>query len=298
MSMGRRSTKIIVVVKRSSWTLAQHHRDAQRMQILAKRKDLTMRSVLSSHEEHQRTIEEMKAALPFLDADVEIHLGAGCQFDPRGADLVVTLGGDGTLLRASHSVASVPILGINSAPSHSVGFFCGAQAGGVRAAIQRALAGRMASQELTRMQVMVNRKVVTRRVLNEALFCHASPAATTRYMVEVDGWQEEHKSSGFWIGPAAGSTAAQQSAGGRRLPLKSQQLQFVAREPYTPQGESYRMVQRLFGPEERLLVRSKMREGRLFFDGPDQFVQVAFGDSLVFQRSAESVRILGLKRHR
>src|ERR1019366_7356859 len=45
-------------------------------------------------------------------------------FLAEGHDLVVTVGGDGTLLAASHGIGpGIGLLGVNSAPSHSLGFF-------------------------------------------------------------------------------------------------------------------------------------------------------------------------------
>lgn len=38
----------------------------------------------------------------------------------RGVDIVVTVGGDGTLLRASHFMdGEIPVLGVNSDPTQS-----------------------------------------------------------------------------------------------------------------------------------------------------------------------------------
>jgi len=140
----------------------------------------------------------------------------------------------------------------------------------------------------------VNDRVVAARVLNDALFCHASPAATSRYIVSLDGIEEEQKSSGFWIGPAAGSTAAQRSAGGKVLSLGSQKLQLVVREPYTPHGERYRLRRALVGPKECLVVRNKTSEGRLFFDGPSNVTEVGLGDVITFRRAATPLVLLGL----
>jgi len=147
---------------------------------------------------------------------------------------------------------------------------------------------------LTRMSVRVNGRVVTGRVLNEALYCHASPAATTRYILRLGDIEEEQKSSGFWIGPAAGSTAAQRSAGGRVLPLSSKKLQLVVREPYTPLGEKYRIVRALIPPGEVLTVRTKMHEAKVFIDGPDTAFDLAFGDTVEVTRSEDSLVLLGL----
>src|SRR5205807_7719678 len=138
----------------------------------------------------------------------------------------------------------------------------------------KALAGKLPSAVLTRMRVTKNGRTVAKRVLNDALFCHRSPAATSRYIVELGKVVEEHKSSGFWIGPAAGSTAAQRSAGGRVLPLPSPHLQLVVREPYTPEGEKLRLVRSLVAQGKELFVRSKIRDGRLFIDGPHEMAEI------------------------
>ena len=46
------------------------------------------------------------------------------EYDLSAFDLVITVGGDGTFLEASHHIkANTPILGVNSDPQRSVGFF-------------------------------------------------------------------------------------------------------------------------------------------------------------------------------
>ena len=98
--------------------------------------------------------------------------------------------------------------------------------------------------------------------------------------------------------PAAGSTAAQRSAGGKVLPLESDKLQLVVREPYTPKGERYRLRTFTVGPGEPIVVRSKMREAVIFLDGPDLVVKPEFGDVITFARSSEPLSLLGLATRR
>ena len=148
------------------------------------------------------------------------------------------------------------------------------------------------------MAVFLNDKPVATRVLNDALFCHRSPAATSRYRVRLGRIEERQMSSGFWIGPAAGSTAAQRSAGGQTLPLTSRVLQLVAREPYRPAGEKLRLTHALIEDGRKLVVQSEIRDGMLFIDGPDAPVKVERGDYLTFKRSSESVTVLGLSPRR
>jgi NAD+ kinase len=294
-STGRR---VVLVVKRSVYSVyVEEKRDKQLTRLLAAG-DPSVARLRASHEEHERTAGEVRRALAALGADVVLEASPSDSFDGSGVDLVVTVGGDGTLLAASHSVIDVPVLAVNSAPAHSVGFFCAASRADVVRVLEQAFAGTLRRTELARMRVTVGGCTVAARVLNDALFCHVSPAATSRYILELGDVREEQKSSGFWIGPAAGSTAAQRSAGGRVLPLTSPKLQLVVREAYTPHGERYRLKRALIGPDERLVVRSKIREGRLFFDGPSDVAAVTYGDVLEFSRASESLVLLGLSTHR
>jgi NAD+ kinase len=287
------------VVKRSAYReWVEERRDARMRKLLAGG-DATVARLRAAHEEHERTVRAVGKALAAHRAEVRDIPDPTRPFDAGGLDLVVTVGGDGTLLATSHSVDDVPILGINSAPSHSVGFFCGARgAGEVADALARAFAGDLKRAVLSRMQVSVSGAVVAARVLNDALFCHASPAATSRYILEIGRIVEEQKSSGFWIGPAAGSTAAQRSAGGRVLPLTSQKLQLVVREPYAPHGERYRVSKALIAPGDKLVVRSKIHDAKLFIDGPNEVVDVRFGDVVEATRAEQPLTLLGISAKR
>ena len=234
-----------MVAKRTAYRLFVEEEQDARITRLLKSDDPSVRRMRRSHEEHEGTVEEVARALDALGADVEWIRRAHAPYDPDGAALVVTVGGDGTLLAASHRVGRTPIVGVNSAPSHSVGFFCGVKKGHVHKALRQALEGKLRAVSLSRMSVHLNGKVISTRVLNDALFCHRSPAATTRYILRFGRVVEEQKSSGFWIGPAAGSTAAQRSGGGKILPLTSTDLQLVVREPYTPAGEKLKITRAL-----------------------------------------------------
>lgn len=153
------------------------------------------------------------------------------------------------------------------------------------------------------MRVDLNGKCLHARILNEALFCHASPAATSRYILRIvrgDGTSEEEdqRSSGMWIGPAAGSTAAQKSAGGRVLPLESTHIQYVVREPYTPAGGHFHFAKGRLDEDGKLVLRSKIREAKVFLDGHRIVHAVTIGDVLEMRRSKEPLTVLGIARKR
>ncbi len=295
MARARRP-RVAVIIKRTTYgklVLEVHDPLIAR---LLRRRDPSVGRLKQSHEDHESTMREVEAALASLGAEVVFRGGPRARV-PARTDLVVTVGGDGTLLAASHLIGDgTPLLGINSAPGHSVGFFCGATKGAVKETIARALAGDLPATELARMRVDLNGKALHARVLNEALFCHSSPAATSRYLMKLGRVEEEQRSSGLWVGPAAGSTAAQRSAGGRVLPLESKRIQYVIREPYTPAGERLRFVRGLIEDGDELVLRSKMREARVFLDGHRIVHSVTMGDVLTMRRSDESLTVLGIAK--
>ena len=215
-------------------------------------------------------------------------------------DLVITLGGDGTLLWASHAIGQdTPMVAINTAPQDSVGYFCAGTREDLESVLARALSGRLRAMSLTRMAVELDGKVLSERVLNDALYSHECPAATTRYLIRHGDVEEEQKSSGIWIGAAAGSTAAVRSAGGKVLPLKSEKLQYVVRELYEPHGQhNHRLLKGFVEPGDYLEIRSKIPSGRLYLDGPHRTHVVSLGAVVHFRRSNDPLTLLGLRRRK
>ena len=290
--------RVVVVAKRTAYQRFVEDERDPRAKLLLRRRAPVVGSWVDAHREHTRTLDEVERVLARAGVQTMLVRRAHAAFDASDAALVVAVGGDGTLLAASHNVSDTPMLGVNSAPRHSVGFFCALNRATFERGFRAALAGKLPSVELTRMSVLINGRVRSNRVLNDALCAHRSPAETSRYIIEYRRAREEQRSSGFWIGPAAGSTAAQASAGGRVLPLGSEKLQLVVREPYIPEGKRYRFVRVLVSPGENLRVESKMDDACLFLDGPYRQFPVRLGDTLTFRVSDEPLLLLGLRERR
>ncbi len=304
------SPRILLVVKTTTYETYVEREEHARTVELLRANDPAVERLIIAHEAHEETEREALDAIAALGATVTRMTTAEAHKlvhrDGADFDLIVTVGGDGTLLAASHGVGTTPILGVNSAPEHSVGFFCGANKGKVRAALAAALGGKMRRTILSRMEVVLNGISLSRRVLNDVLFCHEVAAATSRYILTVDNGrtkrEEEQKSSGLWVGPPAGSTAAQRSAGGKILPLRSRKLQYVVREPYTPtrHGEERRLVlaRGVVGENGSVTLRSKMHDAKLFVDGPHVAYSVGIGDVVCLRLSSEPLTVLGLSPQR
>lgn len=288
--------RVLVVYKKSTY---QRYAGSEqgRLQELIENRDVSVAGLLHEHEVHQETLRRAKKALRELGARAILRYRPE-PMPEEPWDLIVTLGGDGTLLWASHLAgAETPMLAINSAPDTSVGYFCAGDGHDVDEVLAAALAGRLKTDRLCRMRVDLDHQVVSTRVLNDALYCHQSPAATSRYVLEYGGKQERQMSSGVWVGPAAGSTAAIRSAGGKVLPIGSQKIQFAVREPYRGVATKYHLVKGLVGPGDDLKITSRMTKGRIFLDGTQKVHSVAIGQQIRLTLSEEPLTLLGLKRH-
>jgi NAD+ kinase len=287
--------RVLVLYRKSTYeTLALDRRDARFLDLL-ERRDPTVRKMETVHLQHRRCLEQVLSALD--------RAGVRATAMERSAlrrtdafDLIVTIGGDGTFLNASHRVLDVPVLGVVSSDA-STGHFCATDGERFAAVFRDVASGRLRPLTLQRLQVVVGTDPVPEPALNEVLLCHRNPAATSRYLVSVDGFEEEQKSSGVWIATAAGSTAAIGSAGGTVLPPQSRRIQFLVREPYlgVPGRAAFRLLRGFLDPRQRMVFASKMDEGKIFVDGPHISRPFGFGERLSVGLSDHPLRVYGMR---
>ncbi len=265
----------LVVIKQTA--LAQGGRAAS----FARSGDATAKRILHADAEHQRTIEAVRQALSkrkivFGEA-LMVNADARVKGQLAISDLVITIGGDGTALGASHYVRSGVMLGVNSAPGDSVGHFCSVNRKNFAERLDAILAGKWKPKELARLQVTLDEKPLAELALNDVLIAHECPASTTRYLLKVGRREEEHRSSGIWISTAAGSTAGIGSAGGRKMPLGSKRIQYLVRELYREPKRSYSLIRGFIESDEEIIVASKMAAGEMYIDGAKTRYDFPFG---------------------
>lgn len=295
MSLKNRRPRVLVVYKKSAYQIYIRECRNTRVQELLDAGDPAVSTLKRAHDDHMVSMERAKIALQKLGTRALFRYRAG-PVSTHEVDLVVTLGGDGTLLWASHLTGSdCPVVAINTAPKNSVGYFCASTRDQVEDTLADALAGRLPTTRLVRMSVALDGERVSNRVLNDILFCHACPAATTRFAMQLGDQEYAYKCSGIWVGPPAGSTAALQSAGGRAMPSGSRRLQFVVREAYYPPDERPVPGRGFVGPDQTLRLTNWIREGRLFIDGHHHKRSVDIGGQLSMAISDEPLALLGFR---
>lgn len=274
----------VVVVRKTTVLERQEDRpDPALARVLAERGALAQR-ISMAHSQHLETFRQVINDL--RASGVELRVVAQLtRRDARWADLVVTVGGDGTFLRASHAIVAdgdsdgTPMLGVNSATSSSVGFFCATTATGFAPMLGDLLSGRRRTRGLWRMRVLLGDRVIPDLALNDVLIAHRVPAETTRYTLRVDDRSQAQASSGVWVATSAGSTGAIRSAGGDVLSLDERRLQYRVRELLpTPEEGRVPLIGGLV--ESELEILSHIPTGVLYLDGGHQTVRFGYGDRI------------------
>lgn len=128
------------------------------------------------------------------------------------ADMILTIGGDGTILRTQSLIEGkeIPILGINMG---TVGFLTEVDPENVFSALEDVLTGNYAVERRTLLSVYHNGELPS--ALNEVVMMTRKPAKMLHIEISVDDEVvEELRADGIIIATPSGSTAYSMSAGG------------------------------------------------------------------------------------
>lgn len=223
---------------------------------------------------------------------------------PASMRLLVTLGGDGTLLDGARMAAplGVPVLGVNLG---RLGFLTELEADEIESGLRRFLAGDFRLDERLLLEVTVQRaNRVTRAglVLNEAVIERAGSAALVRLALAVDGQPVGTiDADGVLVATATGSTAYALAAGG---PIIEPSLEEILMVPMNPFALTVRPI--LFPPRQGLSVQLTRGPGVLIMDGRvgrrlragDSVHLAAYGRRLKMVRFTSPERFYALLRQK
>lgn len=205
---------------------------------------------------------------------VEMHRDAAA--DLKGADLILTLGGDGTFLAGARLAApkGIPVLGVNLG---RLGFLTELEHDQLEEGFRRYLAKDYRIEERNMLQVVLSRagRTLARAIgLNEVVVDHSGDARILRLEIDVGGQRVGViDADGAIVATASGSTAYALASGG---PILEPTLRDLVLVPMSPFALTVRPI--VFAPGQDITLRVVRGPAEMRVDGGIRGRTVAPGD--------------------
>jgi NAD+ kinase len=212
---------------------------------------------------------------------------------PDLVEMIIVLGGDGTLLSAARIVADagaeVPIFGVNLG---SLGFMAELSLHELYGNLEKAIAGRLATEErmmLTASVLRRGKRLASYRVLNDAVINKGALARMMELKISVnDGHLTTFRADGLIVSTPTGSTAYSLSAGG---PIIHPTIQCFVLTPICPHTLSNRPIALPDNVVVTVRLTSPSEDVSLTLDG-----QIGFplepGDVVSIKKSRFKVKLI------
>jgi len=208
----------------------------------------------------------------------------------RGADLVVVLGGDGTMLHAARRLREhdVPLVGINRG---RLGFLTDISREEAVRHLGDILDGRYKEEQRFMLEATVSRDGVERVRLpafNDVVLSKGESGRLIEFNVSVDGeYVYTQRSDGMIVSTPTGSTAYSLSANG---PILHPTVHCIALVPLAPHALTARPVTLPDSCHIEIELLAPHEAG-IFFDGHQRF-DARPGDRLSIRRAPGTIRLL------
>ena len=214
----------------------------------------------------------------------------------KAADLIIVLGGDGTILRVARELegSAAPILGVNLG---NLGFLTSIRSDRLKSSIREILRGEYHVSERQALQATLLRagkRKEAHRALNDVVVSRGAFSRIVRLRLSVDGeLLTEYVCDGMIFATATGSTAYSLSAGG---PIMVPTARALIITPICPHALSNRSVIAGENSVVRCQVMSAASELLLTVDGQVQ-LQMEVGDEVEVRQSSRTVHLVTPHNH-
>ena len=211
-------------------------------------------------------------------------------FGSEPPEVLVALGGDGTMLRCAHTAAQldVPMLGINLG---TVGFLAEAEVDGLETALDRLLAHDCTEESRAMLAVTAGERRFL--ALNDAVISRGAYPRLIRLTARVDGsWAGDYRADGLLVATPTGSTGYSLSAGG---PIIAPGVDCMLITPICPHSLQHRP--QVIPGDARITLSidgGERIEASLQIDGRHG-ADLRQGDSLTVTKAPERVRLIRMR---
>ena len=212
--------------------------------------------------------------------------------DPKKIRYLISMGGDGTLLRISHrySHLDAPILGVNLG---HLGFMADIPTADIIPSLNDLLDGSYTIHKRLALEASTSRREKIRAV-NDIVFHRAQNYSLIELAIQVDGvYINTFVADGVIVATPTGSTAYSLAAGG---PILAPNLDAVVITPICPHTISNRPIVLTADRKIEIQYISAYDPIDVRADGLDAF-SLKSGDSIAIQRSSQPFKIVNLHRH-
>jgi NAD+ kinase len=209
----------------------------------------------------------------------------------ENTDVLVSLGGDGTVLYAARLAApfGVPILPINLG---TLGFIAWVKKNEWKEKFDEAVSGRLSVSERLMLDVTVERAgraIAGFSALNDGVVSGSGPAKIVNLRISVNGTPlGRYRSDGLIISTPTGSTAYSLAAGG---PVLDPDMDAMLFTPICPFTLSNRPLVIPAGETLELVVEPNQREKTMLTVDGQEFFNLEEGDRVLFRKSAFKARL-------
>ncbi len=212
----------------------------------------------------------------------------------RRADFIISLGGDGTILRIAGLAAryETPLLGINLG---HLGFITALEADEIDL-IDRVLAGEYQIDNRMMLEYSVVRNgqaIYTGTALNEIIVTKLNPSKVIQIKVQADETPVIHfRGDGLIIATPTGTTAYSHAAGGPIIEPTAENIALTPICPFTGRGRSF-----VFSPTRTIAVNAAAMDGGgacISADG-DHTIDLRPDDMVCIKRSDAVTRLITVK---
>ncbi len=210
---------------------------------------------------------------------------------PRGTDLAVVAGGDGTFLSVARAAGplGVPVLGVNLG---GLGFLTELQPDELFAGLTRVLDGDFTIEERQTLRVRLHRKrgaPIEHALLNDAVITKAALARMITLAMRIDGEEvATYTSDGLILATPTGSTAYSLSAGG---PILHPSVSALVLAPICPHTMTHRPLVVPGSARVRVTLTSVVEEAYLTLDGQVGY-PLRHADAVVVDTHPRPVRLV------
>ncbi len=248
--------------------------------------------------DHVRSLQKWlkdKGVAVFLEEEIskKVALGGGLKGNElaRKSQLVVVLGGDGTMLRAARLVAGhkVPILGINMG---SFGYLTEVNLNEIHPTLELIIQGKFDTEKRMMLDVSIRHgKAITNvgSVLNDVVINRGSLSRMNELELEVNGkYLTTYKGDGLIVSTPTGSTAYSLSAGG---PIVFPGKDLIIINPICPHTLTNRPI--IFSENSNLKITlwSKDKGAMLTLDGQEAY-RITSGDIVTVKKSKHATMLI------